>query len=62
MAARTLPPNFNYIKVHTAKAAFTVNDSLSFLVRLLKWVFTNTSLYYTSYKMDIRRWYHFYFS
>ena len=38
----------NYVKVHTAKAAFTVNDSLSSCTPF-EVVFTNTSLYYTGY-------------
>ena len=39
----------NYVKVHTVKAAFTVNDSLS-SCSPFEVVFTNTSLYYTGYK------------
>ncbi len=38
----------NYIKVHTAKAAFTVNDSIS-SCNPFEVVFTNTSLYYKGY-------------
>jgi gliding motility-associated-like protein len=38
----------NYVKVHTAKAAFTVNDSLS-SCSPFEVVFTNTSLYYTGF-------------
>jgi len=37
----------NYLKVHTAKAAFTVNDSLSSCTPF-EVIFTNTSLYSTS--------------
>ena len=39
----------NYVKVHTAKAAFSVNDSLSSCTPF-EVIFTNTSLYSTSAK------------